>query len=73
MPCLKGKPRRSNARSRADLAVAWLKGTLRLHVALGRSADRAGHLLREAERRAEHLRHARELLAVGRGRRRAAA
>jgi hypothetical protein len=57
---------------RADLAVACLKGTLRLRAALGRSQDRAGRLLREAERRAERLRHARVLLAaagVGAGRR----
>jgi hypothetical protein len=55
------------------LAVACLKDTLRFWAALGRSQDRAGHLLREAERRAERLRHARAMLAVARGRRRAAA
>jgi hypothetical protein len=54
--------------ARADLRVACLRGTLRLWAALGQSQDRAGHLLREAERRAERLRHARMLLAVGRGR-----
>jgi hypothetical protein len=57
---------------RADLKVACLRGTLRLWAALGRSQDRAGRLLREAERRAERLRHARVLLAaarVGAGRR----
>ena len=62
-----------HAIARADLTVACLKGTLRLCAALGRSRDRAGQRLREAERRAERLRHARQLLAVGRGRRRAAA
>jgi hypothetical protein len=59
--------------ARADLAVACLKGKLRLWAALGWPQERAGHLLREAERRAEHLRHARAMLTVGRGRRRAAA
>jgi hypothetical protein len=54
--------------ARADLRVACLRGTLRLWAALGRSQDGPGHLLREAERRAERLRHARALLAVGRGR-----
>jgi hypothetical protein len=58
---------------RADLTVACLRGTLRLWMALGRPQDRAGHLLREAERRAERLRYARAMLAVGRARRRAAA
>ena len=58
---------------RADLKVACLRGTLRLWAALGQSQDRAGHLLREAEGRAERLRHARAMLAVGRARRRAAA
>jgi hypothetical protein len=59
--------------ARADLTVACLKGTLRVWAALGRSQGRAGHLLREAERRTERLRHARAMLAVGRGRRRVAA
>ena len=58
---------------RADLKVACLRGTLRLWAALGQSQDRAGHLLREAEGRAERLRHARAMLALGQGRRRAAA
>jgi hypothetical protein len=58
--------------ARADLTVTCLKGALRLSAALGPSQERAGHLLREAERRAERLRHARVLLAaagVGTGRR----
>jgi hypothetical protein len=59
--------------ARADLTVACLKGALRLCAALGRSQDRAGHVLREAELHAERLRHARALLAAGRSRRRAAA
>ena len=59
--------------ARADLKVACLRGTLRLWAALGRSQDRAGHLLREAERRAEHLRRARELFAAARHPRRVAA
>jgi hypothetical protein len=59
--------------ARADLTVACLKGALRLRAALGRSQDRADHLLREAERRAEGLRHARALLAAARRPRRAAA
>jgi hypothetical protein len=62
-----------HAIARADLAVAWLKGTLRLRAVLGRSPDHADQLLREAERHAEHLRHARELLAAARRPRRAAA
>jgi hypothetical protein len=59
--------------ARAELTVACLRGTLRLCAALSRPTDRADQLLRQAERRAEHLRHARMLLAVSRGRRRAAA
>jgi hypothetical protein len=58
--------------ARAELMVACLRGMLRLRAALGRSQDRADRRLREAERRAEHLRHARVLLAaarVGAGRR----
>ena len=62
-----------HAIARADLTVACLKGTLRLWVALGQSQDRADHLLREAERRAECLRHARALLAAARRPLRAAA
>jgi hypothetical protein len=50
--------------ARADLTVACLRGTLRLWAALGWPEDRAGRLLREAERRAERLRHARVLLAT---------
>jgi hypothetical protein len=50
-----------------------IRGTLRLWVALGRSQDRAGHLLRQAELRAERLRDARALLTIGRGRRRVVA
>ena len=59
--------------ARADLAVVGLKGTLRLRALLGRPQDHAGHLLRDAERRAEHLRPARALLTIGRGRRRVVA
>jgi hypothetical protein len=59
--------------ARADLTVACLKGALRLRAVLGRPQDRADHLLREAERRAERLRHARALLAAARRPRRAAA
>jgi hypothetical protein len=62
-----------HAIARADLAVAWLKGTLRLRAVLGRSPDHADQLLREAERRAEHLRRARELFAAARHPRRVAA
>ena len=62
-----------HAIARADLAVACLKGTLRLRALLGRPQDHAGRLLRQAERRAEHLRHARALRAVGQGWRRVAA
>jgi hypothetical protein len=58
---------------RADLTVARLKGTLRFWAALGWAQDRADHLLREAELRAEQLRHARALLTVGRDQRRTAA
>jgi hypothetical protein len=58
---------------RADLKVACLRGTLRLRAALGRSQDRAGRRLREAERRAERLRHARALLFTTRRPRRMAA
>jgi hypothetical protein len=54
--------------ARADLTVACLRGALRLWAALGRSQDRVGRLLQEAERRAERLRHARLALAVGQGR-----
>ncbi len=59
--------------ARADLTVACLKGTLRLRAVLGRSQDRTDHLLREAEQRAECLRHARALLAAARRPRRMAA
>jgi hypothetical protein len=59
--------------ARAELTAACLRGTLRLCAALGRPTDRSDQLLREAERRAEHLRHVRALLVVGRGPRRAAA
>ena len=59
--------------ARADLTVACLKGALRLRAVLGRPQDRADHLLREAERRAECLRHARALFVAARHPRRAAA
>ena len=59
--------------ARAELTVACLRGTLRLRAALGWREDRAGRLLREAERRAEHLRHARALLFTTRRPRRMAA
>ena len=51
---------------RADLAVAWLKGTERLRAALGRSQGRAGGPLRDAEQRARRLQDLRTLLAVSR-------
>jgi hypothetical protein len=73
MPQRRNREALERAIARADLTVACLRGALRLWAALGRPRDRAGNRLREAERRAEYLRHARAMLAVGRGRRRAAA
>jgi hypothetical protein len=61
-----------HAIARADLTVACLKSALRLRAVLGRFPDRADQLVQEAERRAEHLRHARMLLTVSRDRRVAA-
>jgi hypothetical protein len=72
MPQRRNPEALDRAIARAELMVACLKGARRLRAALGRPTDHADRRLREAERRAEHLRHARVLLAaaeVGAGRR----
>ena len=57
---------------RADLAVAWLRGTERLRAALSRSPSQIDDSLRDAELRARHLQDLRALLTVSRGPRRVA-
>ena len=49
---------------RAELAVAWMRGTEKLRATLGRSTDRACDPMRDAELRARRLQDLRALLAV---------
>ena len=55
---------------RADLAVAWLRGTETLRAALSRSPSQIDNSLRDAELRARRLQDLRALLTVSRSPRR---